>query len=330
MFLDEADVDVRGGDGGDGAVAFRREKYVAFGGPAGGDGGDGGSVYLVADERLVTLADVAARACFAAENGRPGRGKAMHGKKGRDLEVPVPPGTVVRDEDGELLGELTGPGQRLLVARGGRGGRGNKAFASATDRTPRHAEKGEPGQHRRLRLELKLVADVGFVGLPNAGKSTLLAALSNAHPRVADYPFTTLSPVLGIAGRNAWQRMVLADLPGLIEGAHAGKGLGDRFLRHIERTRIVLHLVDVSLDDPVKAYRTIRGELSAYSASLAGKTELVALTKCDKVSSRKAKAEAGRLGRVAGASVVRISALSGEGLRKLLDILWRTLRPDGK
>jgi len=327
MFIDEARIYVKGGDGGSGAVAFRREKYVPFGGPDGGDGGDGGSVYLVADGSINTLVSVARKVHFVAENGRRGRGKSQHGRNGRDVLVSVPPGTVVRDEDGVLIGELLRDGEKLLVAKGGKGGRGNKAFATATDQTPRYAEEGSPGEERWLHLELKLIADVGLVGLPNAGKSTLLAASSNAHPKVADYPFTTKTPVLGIVELSRWRRIVVADIPGLIEGAHKGKGLGDKFLRHIERTRMLIHLIDVLSDDPLKSHRIIREELRSYSSALAEKEEVIALNKCDAVTPLKVRRIASNLEKETGRRVFIISAVTGKGVKELFRFAYRSLFP---
>jgi len=325
VFVDEARIFVKGGDGGRGCVAFLREKFKPFGGPDGGDGGDGGSVYLVADSSLVTLADLQSRIHWEAERGQHGRGKSQHGKKGKDTLIRVPVGTVVRDDKGAFLGELLEDGERLLVARGGRGGRGNRHFATPTNRAPRFAEDGKPGEARWLRLELKLIADVGIVGLPNAGKSTLLSAVSNAHPAVADYPFTTKTPVLGIVELSKWEKMVVADLPGLIEGAHKGKGLGDRFLRHIERTRILLHIIDIAPPDhknPEYAYRTIRTELRAYSAELAAKPEIVALNKTDLLTPQKAASIAKKLSRKIGKPVHTISAVTRKGVPQLLRLLY--------
>jgi len=251
VFIDEADITVIGGDGGNGCVSFRREKHVPRGGPDGGDGGDGGSVLVEAREGLNTLAHLSGRHHWRAGRGAHGTGKDRHGRKGEDVIVPVPPGTVIRDADrGTVLKDLTDPGARVCVAAGGRGGRGNTHFASPTHQTPRRAEPGEPGQRRRLSLELKLIADVGLLGRPNAGKSTLLARLSSARPKVAAYPFTTTEPVLGIVELSGERRFVMADIPGLIEGAHRGAGLGDAFLRHVERTRLLVHLVDIRPTGP--------------------------------------------------------------------------------
>ncbi|MCX7702657.1 MAG: GTPase ObgE [Planctomycetota bacterium] len=320
MFVDEARIYVKGGDGGDGCVAFRREKFVPFGGPDGGDGGDGGSVYLVADSSENTLLSVARKVHFIAENGKRGGSKSQSGKGGADLFIPVPLGTVVRDEDGNFIGELLKEGERLLVARGGKGGRGNKAFATATNRAPNYAEDGGAGEEKWVLLELKLLAEVGLVGLPNAGKSTLLSAASNAHPRIADYPFTTKSPVLGIVEVGRFQRIVVADLPGLIEGAHKGKGLGDRFLRHIERTKLLIHLIDIAspISSPLDAYRIIRKELESYSPVIARKEEIIALNKCDLLSTLEAQKIARSLKKeIQKKEVFLISAVSGKGVKEL-------------
>ncbi|MCA9736673.1 MAG: translation initiation factor IF-2 [Gemmatimonadetes bacterium] len=289
MFLDEAEIDVEAGNGGNGVVAFRREKYVPRGGPNGGHGGKGGDVILVGDEGLNTLH--AFRFTQRYQGGRGGHGGSQdkHGRNGEDLRVAVPVGTVVREaETGELVGDVTRHGQELVVAKGGRGGRGNSAFKSATNQAPRVAEKGSPGQVRRLKLELKLIADVGVIGLPNAGKSTLLSVVSAARPKIADYPFTTLVPNLGVV-EIGHATMVLADVPGLIEGASEGLGLGDRFLRHIERTRILLHLVDGSQPDPLADFRIINQELAAYSPELAERPQIVAVNKIDLPAANAAK-----------------------------------------
>ncbi len=328
MFVDEARIFVRSGRGGDGAVTFRREKYVPRGGPSGGDGGDGGSVILEVDEGLRTLLDFKYRQHFSAENGRPGGPSKRSGARGRDLVVPVPPGTVVWDVTGgerRLLADLTEPGQRFIVARGGRGGRGNARFATSTERAPTFAEKGEPGRALTLVLELKLLADAGLVGMPNAGKSTFLSRVSAARPKVADYPFTTLAPNLGVVavpGRPE-ASFVLADIPGLVEGAHAGSGLGDRFLRHVERTKILVHLVDVSPlsgRDPVGDYLTVRGELGLYDPSLAEKPEIVVATKIDVdgAEERARRLEDHLRRRSHAEKVYRASPLTGEGLDRVL------------
>ncbi len=292
MFLDEAAIEVAAGDGGTGCVAFRREKSVPKGGPSGGDGGDGGSVTLVADERLNTLYPFRFKKSFSAGRGGHGEGSNRHGRNGRNVEVSVPPGTVVRDEEsGEVLGDLTENGQLLVVARGGRGGRGNARFATPTNRTPRRAEPGTAGERRRLALTLKLLADVALVGFPNAGKSTLIAAVSAARPKIADYPFTTLVPNLGVVSWDRFRTFVAADIPGLIEGAHLGHGLGIRFLKHVERSRLICHLVDAaslpaeSADEAAESkVAVIEAELAAFSPELASRESVVVATKLDAAS----------------------------------------------
>jgi GTP-binding protein len=327
MFIDEADIHVYAGDGGDGAVTFRREAHVPRGGPSGGDGGNGGSVILRARPGLDTLMDFRGRHHWRATDGRPGRSKDMAGAAGDDLVIDVPPGTLVYDANsGLLIKDLNRPGMEAVVARGGKGGRGNARFATATHQTPREAEPGTPGEQRRLHLELKLIADVGLVGLPNAGKSTLLARLSAARPKVADYPFTTLQPHLGIVEADPDHRFVMADLPGLIDGAHKGVGLGDAFLRHIERTRMLVHLVELephAHESPADAYRAIREELAAYSAELAAKPELVALTKADLLPGEDgARAD---LADAIGRPVLAISSVTGAGLRQLVAAVFERL-----
>ena len=326
-FVDEATTYVKAGDGGDGCVSFRREKYVPRGGPSGGDGGDGGDVIITGDPNMSTLLDLVSRAEFRAGNGKPGKSKNQHGANGQDVVIRLPLGTVVVDAaTGLTLADLTEARRSLVVTSGGKGGRGNARFASAQNRTPTEYEEGRPGQERHLRLELKLVADVGLIGQPNAGKSTLLSRISAAHPKIAAYPFTTLDPMVGIVDADAYQRFTVADLPGLIRGAHEGKGLGDEFLRHIERTRILVHLVDAApLDgsDPAANYRMIRNELELYSTKLAEKPELVVASKIDLYG-----AEKGLEGLRDGLDqeIIPISGLTGQGLHELLGRILHMLQ----
>ena len=335
MFLDQVTLTVTAGAGGDGAATFRREAHVPRGGPDGGDGGRGGSIHLVVDAGQTTLGEYRFKHHFRAEPGGKGTGSKRHGKAGADTELPVPPGTVVFTEPGgELLADLVAPGQRLLVARGGRGGLGNTHFATSTHQTPKHALKGEPGQEQRIRLELRLIADVGLVGLPNAGKSTLLAALTAANPRIAPYPFTTLEPNLGVLDLEAvdpgdLRRPTLADLPGLIEGASAGAGLGFAFLRHVERTRVLVHVVDLGVADPERDFGIIREELVARDPRLLDKTTLVVANKLDLPGARDALTAFRRARSKDGLEVVGISAAAGEGIEELIRALARLL-PDAE
>ena len=321
MFVDEAIIEVKAGDGGNGCVAFRREKYVPFGGPAGGDGGKGGDVILYVDPHLNTLYRFTRRRHFRAGRGQHGRGKNQHGASGADLRIPVPPGTLVRDaETGQILADLTEPGQEVIVARGGRGGRGNARFATPTNQAPRIAENGEPGEERTLKLELKLLADVGLVGKPNAGKSTLLAAVTAARPKIAPYPFTTLAPHLGVVVLDEQTDFVMADLPGLIEGASQGKGLGHEFLRHVERTRLLVHLLDGSAPDAIGDFYAINEELAAFGHGLAQKPQIVAFNKIDIPEARERWPEVKERLEAEGYEVFAISGLTREGVRPLL---WR-------
>jgi len=319
LFVDEATLVVCGGRGGDGCVNFRREKYVPKGGPDGGDGGNGGSVTLVADRNLNTLVDLSHVTKMAAGNGRPGAGKKWHGKAGKDVIIRVPVGTIVRHaETRDMMRDLVKHGDRLVVARGGKGGRGNTRFATSTDRAPRKHEEGKEGEERKIYLELRLLADVGLAGLPNAGKSTLLAKVSKARPKIAAYPFTTLSPYLGIVKAGEYESFVMADIPGLIEGAHEGAGLGTEFLRHIERTRIIVHMIDIAPTagpTPLKAYRVIRKELAAYSGALAGKQEIVVANKMDLPGAEKNLAH---LREKLDVPVIGISAATGQGIKDLI------------
>jgi GTP-binding protein len=332
-FLDEAKVYIRSGDGGNGCVSFRREKFIEFGGPNGGDGGKGGDVIAEAVNGLNTLIDYRYQQHFKAKNGGGGMGKDRHGANGADIVLKVPAGTQIYEEDGEtLLADLVRVGERAVLARGGNGGFGNAHFKTSTNRAPRHANPGHPGEELTIRLRLKLIADAGIIGLPNAGKSTLLAAVSAAKPKIADYPFTTLHPQLGVVGIDG-REFVLADIPGLIEGAHLGAGLGDRFLGHVERCRVLLHLVDGTADDVGDAYKTVRAELDAYGHGLSDKPEVVALNKADALAPEQLKRQAARLRRAlksaardrAGvqkdAAVRVISAATGAGVPHLLRAL---------
>lgn len=319
MFFDEAKIHVKAGDGGNGAIAFRREKYVPRGGPAGGNGGNGGDVILEVNRQLNTLVHFQNKAHFKAGRGAHGKGKNQTGARGEDAIIVVPSGTVVRDAaTDDLLGDLTEPGQRVIVARGGQGGRGNASFATSTRQAPRLAERGAPGEERWLRLELKLLADVGLIGMPNAGKSTLLAAVSAARPKIADYPFTTLQPNLGVVTVNDEYEFVLADLPGLIEGAHAGAGLGHQFLRHIERTRLFVHLLDGDDDDPLGHFDQINEELRLFKSALAERSQIVVLNKMDLPDARNHWPDVKAAMRTRGLSAYAISAATGEGVRELM------------
>lgn len=333
MLVDQARITVKAGDGGNGCVSFRREKFVPRGGPNGGDGGRGGDVVLRVQRNLSTLLHIHNQRLIRADRGTHGGGTNKTGAGGDDAVVAVPPGTIVRDlETGEMLGDLVADGDELIVARGGRGGRGNARFASATNRTPREAEDGGKGQERELELELKLLADVGLVGLPNAGKSTLLSRLSAARPKVADYPFTTLEPHLGVVRSpfDEFQTLVMADIPGLIEGAHQGAGLGVQFLRHVERCRVFAHLVDLSSEESIgDRVDTIRGELTAYETPLDDRPWVLVGTKIDSVFDRaEAEAELQAVAADHGAWTCVISAVTGDGVRELLGTLFGLVSED--
>lgn len=324
-FVDEAVITVQSGDGGNGCVSFRREKYVPKGGPDGGDGGKGGDVLFETTSRMHTLYSFHFKKHFRAERGKHGRGKNQSGKSGKDLVILVPPGTLIKEaESGRLLKEFVRRGESFLVARGGRGGLGNQHFASSRKRAPRYAQKGEPGQTLSLKLELKLLADVGIIGLPNAGKSTLVSKFSSAHPKVADYPFTTLIPTLGVVESQETDPFVIADIPGLIEGAHRGAGLGTRFLRHVERSRFLLHLIDLSTvpsEDPLSPYRTVNQELVLFSPSLGQEAQVIVLNKVDKPGTRAVAARLRNALESLNPDVWVISAITGEGLEQLRDHL---------
>jgi GTP-binding protein len=324
MFIDRAVVRVHAGTGGSGASSFRREKFVPKGGPDGGDGGPGGSVFVRADSNLTTLLDYRYHTDWKAERGEHGKGKNMTGRTGVDVTLPVPPGTEIRDAaSGELVGELVAMGETLLVAKGGRGGRGNARFATPTHQSPREWEPGEEGEERTLELVLKLMADVGLLGEPNAGKSTLLSVVSAARPKIADYPFTTLEPNLGVVQLSDHRTLVIADIPGIIEGAHAGKGLGLKFLQHVERTRLVAVLIPADSPEPQATYDLLRREAGLYNAELAAKPHVVVVTKTDLLGPGVAP-PAIRTGD--GAPVLAISAVTGAGVPTLLETLWQRLR----
>jgi GTPase len=328
VFVDEIDVFVKGGDGGAGCISFRREKFVPRGGPDGGDGGNGGSVILEADPAITTLLDFHYQRHYTAERGQHGQGANRHGRSGADTVLRVPLGTVVAERDAGPLGDLTEPGQRLTVARGARGGRGNARFATSTNRAPRRADLGRAGEERWIHLELKLLADVGVVGFPNAGKSTLVSRISAAKPKIADYPFTTLQPTLGIVRVGEDRTFVVADLPGLIPGAALGKGLGHRFLRHTERTRLLVHLIDLDPStgrDPLDDYRAIQDELRAYSEELAARPQIVAVNKIELPGTAEARAAVERFCAERGLPFHAISAVTGEGLPALLHEMARRL-----
>jgi GTPase len=321
QFLDQAKVYVRSGDGGNGCISFRREKFVEFGGPDGGAGGRGGDVIIECVANLNTLLDYRYQQHFKAKKGGHGKGQNRSGAKGADVVLKVPPGTQILDADGEtLIADLVNPGDRIVLLRGGNGGFGNTHFKSSTNQAPRHANPGQTGEELNIWLRLKLIADAGIIGLPNAGKSTFLAAVSAAKPKIADYPFTTLHPNLGVVRIDGFD-FVLADIPGLIEGAHEGAGIGDRFLGHVERTAVLLHLVDATLDDVGEAYAIIRGEVEAYGAGLEDKPEVVALSKADAVPKDELKKKARVLKKKARTEPLIVSAASGEGVPQVLRAL---------
>src|SRR6202166_4954725 len=324
-FLDEAKVYIWSGAGGNGCIAFRREKFIEFGGPSGGDGGKGGDVVVEAVNGLNTLIDYRYQQHFKAKSGGGGMGKDRHGANGKDVLLRVPIGTQIYEEDGEtLLADLTQLGQRVTLAKGGNGGFGNAYFKSATNQAPRRANPGQPGEERTIRLRLKLIADAGIIGLPHAGKSTLLATVSAAKPKIADYPFTTLHPQLGVV-RVDEREFVVADLPGLIEGAHEGVGLGDRFLGHTERCRVLLHLIDGTVEDAGAAYRTVRGELEAYGQGLTDKPEIVALSKADALTPEAIKTQTAKLKKASKKMPVVLSSASGQGVPDVLRALVKVI-----
>jgi len=327
MFVDQAQIWIKAGDGGHGCVSFRREKFIPKGGPDGGDGGDGGDVYFQAVENLDTLIDFAGKHHWQAQRGQSGSGNNKHGANGDDLVIKVPPGTLIYDTDLDLLlKDLSEIEVKVRVCRGGRGGRGNKSFATATNQTPRNSTPGKPGQERNIRLELKLIADVGLVGMPNAGKSTLISRCSAARPKIADYPFTTIEPVLGIIELSDFRRFVMADIPGLIEGAHAGAGLGHDFLKHIERTTLLVHILDIMPtdgSDPAENYKAIRSELEKHSKALAAKQEIIVANKTDLDPGGETVEE---LREKLKTQVHAISAVTGSGIKELSEFLWQEVK----
>jgi GTP-binding protein len=336
MFVDEVDIHVVAGDGGNGCLAFRREKYVPRGGPSGGDGGRGGSIFVVASAHTNTLINYRYHPESRASRGQHGQGSNRTGSNGSDVELPVPIGTLVyertepSDEEWRVVADLTNEGDRVLVARGGDGGRGNARFATSTNRAPRRHEPGWPGEDKQLRFELRLLADVGLVGFPNAGKSTLISRISAARPKIADYPFTTLTPNLGVVRLSQDRSFVVADIPGLIEGAHRGLGLGHQFLRHLERTRVLVHVVDVTSmtgRDPAEDLDTVRRELELFDAALAAKPQIVTASKIDALDEPERVAALERRAAELGLPVIRISGVTGEGLPELLEAMWQRLVP---
>jgi GTPase len=329
VFIDEALVYVKGGDGGNGCVSFRREKYIPHGGPDGGDGGDGGDVVLYVDNKIDTLLDISSRVKYIAGEGIHGKGNTRGGKDGKDLIIHIPRGTVVIDkESGRVLKDMSTAGESVVIARGGKGGRGNKHFVTSTNQVPRYAEKGKPGEERWLILQLKLLADVGLIGMPNAGKSTLLSRLSAARPKIADYPFTTLQPQLGIVELENYKRFVMADIPGLIEGAHKGVGLGDEFLRHIERTKLLVHLLDMSpsaVIDPADAYRIVRSELKQFNSQLAEKREIIVANKTDLLEPENSSERILILEKKISKPVCPVSMVTGRNLETLVKLIASAL-----
>ncbi|RJP20567.1 MAG: GTPase ObgE [Candidatus Abyssobacteria bacterium SURF_5] len=322
MFIDRVKIKVQAGDGGNGCVSFRREKYVPRGGPDGGNGGDGGSVILKVDPSVATLVDLKYNPLQRAQRGEHGKGKNKDGRRGEDIFVSVPPGTVVHDEEtGEVLADLIREGQTCIAARGGQGGRGNRSLANFHNRLPRFAELGEPGEERSLRLELKILADIAIIGLPNSGKSTLLSKITEAHPRIANYPFTTLSPNLGVVDAEDYKRFVVADIPGLIEGAHKGVGLGHDFLRHIERTKVLVVLLDGAESDPVTDYQILTNELRLHNETLTRKPQIITINKMDREGSKKKWTAARKKLVKYKFPLAAVSALTGEGLDELVRLM---------
>jgi GTPase len=326
MFIDYAKIYIKAGSGGDGAVAFRREKYVPKGGPAGGNGGSGGSVIFRADRNLTTLLDFRYRKKYEAEDGDPGGSSLRDGKSGKDVVIKVPIGTIIKDiVKNEIIFDLDSDQKEFVVAKGGKGGKGNSNFATPTNQTPRYAESGRPGEEKNIELELKLIADVGLVGFPNAGKSTLISVISEAKPKIADYPFTTLEPNLGIVRYKDYMAYTVADIPGIIEGAHIGKGLGLKFLRHIERTKILLLMIDISSEDYVNDYKTLIKELDHYSKVLSHKKKILAFTKSDLIEKKELKKIKSK--KIPGykGEILIFSSATNDGIKELLEVLWKEL-----
>jgi GTP-binding protein len=330
MFIDQATIAVKAGDGGNGVISFRREKFIPKGGPDGGNGGNGGSVIIRPDPQLTTLMDFRYKRTYAAGFGRHGAGANMTGKGGEDIVIRVPLGTIIKDEvTGETLADLVDPEDEIVIARGGRGGRGNAEFATPSNQAPRRATKGTKGEEKKIQLELKLLADVGLVGFPNAGKSTLISRISAAKPKIANYPFTTLIPNLGLVRYREFRSFVVADMPGLIEGAHTGKGLGIEFLRHIERTRVLVFLIECTSDDPKDQYKVLFNELRSFNLELSKKPKIIALTKMD-LADGGLRGTIGSIGFRKGIPVIPISAVTGEGLDEVVDAMWKKLHPHSK
>jgi GTP-binding protein len=331
MFIDYAQIDIKAGDGGDGAVTFRREKYVPKGGPSGGNGGVGGDVIIEAHHNLSTLLDFRYKKQYIAKDGDAGANSLKDGKSGDDIIINVPIGTIIKDSvSGEVLFDLDEDNKRVIIAKGGKGGKGNSNFATSTNQAPRYAEPGKPGEEKKIIMELKLIADIGLVGFPNAGKSTLISKISAARPKIADYPFTTLEPVLGIVQYKDYQSFTVADIPGIIEGAHEGKGLGIKFLRHIERTRILLFLIEVTSENFQKDYDVLLNEIKTYSPALAKKTKIVALSKVDLLEDPALKKMAKKKIKNADSPLLLFSSATNKGVPELLDYMWKALSKDGR
>jgi GTP-binding protein len=326
VFIDYAEIFVKAGKGGDGAVAFRREKYVPKGGPAGGNGGKGGDVILLADENLSTLLDFRYRKNYEADKGQPGGNSLCDGKNGKDVIIKIPIGTLIKEsETGEIIHDFSFHNEKFIIAKGGRGGKGNSNFATSTNQTPRFAENGKPGEELKIILELKLIADVGLVGFPNAGKSTLISVISEAKPKIADYPFTTLEPNLGIVRYKDYNSFVVADIPGIIEGASEGRGLGLRFLRHIERTRVLLFLIESTTENPQHQFNILLNELKKYSPALAKKKKIISLSKSDLISDEETVQLKKKKLRNANSKCFVFSSVAGSGLEELKEFLWNSL-----